>query len=130
MCLFSADSGGQPIHHHPQDPHSNGTTGESVDDDVKWMLFELYVCKFYHSVTSVLAAISMHKGYAFVQFSNPVEAKNAADGEDGRLVLNQNIGKIQLFLTSFSAVLFPPHDYCSVAWNGKVSARIKGQEIT
>lgn len=55
-----------------------------------------------HSLTSVLAAISMHKGYAFVQFSNPVEAKNAADGEDGRLVLNQNIGKIQLFLFSLS----------------------------
>lgn len=42
VCLFSADSGGQPIHH-PQDPHSNGT-GESADDDVKWMLFELYLC--------------------------------------------------------------------------------------
>lgn len=39
----------------------------------------------------------MHKGYAFVQFSNPVEAENACEGEDGRLVLNQNIGKIQLF---------------------------------
>lgn len=42
VCLFSADSGGQPIHH-PQDPHSNGTTGESADDDVKWMLFELCI---------------------------------------------------------------------------------------
>lgn len=69
------------------------------------------------------AAISMHKGYAFVQFSNPVEAKSAAEGEDGRLVLNQNIGKIQLHF------FFPP---CSLAQKVKQfqEIRIKGQEIT
>lgn len=61
-------------------------------------LLNLYPNKVmtYLSLYFPVTAISMHKGYAFVQFSNPAEAKNAADGEDGRLVLNQNIGKIQL----------------------------------
>ncbi|XP_075229071.1 RNA-binding protein Raly isoform X2 [Lycorma delicatula] len=36
-----------------------------------------------------LAGISMHKGYAFVQFTNPFDARNACLGEDGRTVLGQ-----------------------------------------
>ncbi|XP_044731878.1 uncharacterized protein LOC123294793 [Chrysoperla carnea] len=36
-----------------------------------------------------LAGISMHKGYAFVQFTNPFDARNACVGEDGRTVLGQ-----------------------------------------
>ncbi|XP_063698200.1 TNF receptor-associated factor family protein DDB_G0272098 [Culicoides brevitarsis] len=36
-----------------------------------------------------LAGISMHKGYAFVQFTNPFDARNACHGEDGRTVLSQ-----------------------------------------
>ncbi|GLG98322.1 uncharacterized protein GBIM_04893 [Gryllus bimaculatus] len=37
----------------------------------------------------VLAGISMHKGYAFVQFTNPFDARSACLGEDGRTVLGQ-----------------------------------------
>lgn len=38
-----------------------------------------------------LAGISMHKGYAFVQFTNPFDARNACHGEDGRTVLSQTL---------------------------------------
>lgn len=34
----------------------------------------------------------MHKGYAFVQFTNPFDARNACLGEDGRTVLGQVLG--------------------------------------
>lgn len=37
--------------------------------------------------------ISMHKGYAFVQFTNPFDARNACHGEDGRTVLSQVLGE-------------------------------------
>lgn len=37
--------------------------------------------------------ISMHKGYAFVQFTNPFDARNACHGEDGRTVLSQILGE-------------------------------------
>lgn len=37
--------------------------------------------------------ISMHKGYAFVQFTNPFDARSACLGEDGRTVLSQILGK-------------------------------------
>lgn len=36
----------------------------------------------------------MHKGYAFVQFTNPFDARNACHGEDGRTVLSQTLGKL------------------------------------
>lgn len=35
----------------------------------------------------------MHKGYAFVQFTNPFDARSACLGEDGRTVLSQVLGK-------------------------------------
>lgn len=35
----------------------------------------------------------MHKGYAFVQFTNPFDARNACHGEDGRTVLSQVLGE-------------------------------------
>lgn len=35
----------------------------------------------------------MHKGYAFVQFTNPFDARNACHGEDGRTILSQVLGK-------------------------------------
>ncbi|XP_054274205.1 RNA-binding protein Raly-like [Macrosteles quadrilineatus] len=38
-----------------------------------------------------LAGISMHKGYAFVQFTNPFDARSACLGEDGRTVLGQTL---------------------------------------
>lgn len=37
----------------------------------------------------------MHKGYAFVQFTNPFDARNACHGEDGRTVLSQVLGKLK-----------------------------------
>ncbi|XP_048510805.1 uncharacterized protein LOC105688785 isoform X1 [Athalia rosae] len=40
-----------------------------------------------------LAGISMHKGYAFVQFTNPFDARSACLGEDGRTVLSQVLGE-------------------------------------
>uniref|UniRef100_A0A1A9WD11 RRM domain-containing protein n=1 Tax=Glossina brevipalpis TaxID=37001 RepID=A0A1A9WD11_9MUSC len=38
-----------------------------------------------------LAGISMHKGYAFVQFTNPFDARNACLGEDGKTILSQTL---------------------------------------
>lgn len=35
----------------------------------------------------------MHKGYAFVQFTNPFDARNACHGEDGRNILSQVLGE-------------------------------------
>jgi len=44
----------------------------------------------------------MHKGYAFVQFTNPFDARNACHGEDGRTVLSQILGEFfVLFLCQF-----------------------------
>lgn len=40
----------------------------------------------------------MHKGYAFVQFTNPFDARNACLGEDGRTVLGQVLGNFQFKL--------------------------------
>lgn len=48
------------------------------------------------------AGISMHKGYAFVQFTNPFDARNACHGEDGRTVLSQVLGE---FLIDFVCLL-------------------------
>lgn len=38
----------------------------------------------------------MHKGYAFVQFTNPFDARSACLGEDGRTVLSQILGKLTI----------------------------------
>ncbi|KAK3932253.1 RNA-binding protein Raly [Frankliniella fusca] len=38
-----------------------------------------------------IAGISMHKGYAFVQFANPLDARSACLGEDNRVVLGQTL---------------------------------------
>ena len=35
----------------------------------------------------------MHKGYAFVQFANPFDARSACLGEDGRTISGQVVGK-------------------------------------
>lgn len=34
----------------------------------------------------------MHKGFAFVQFTNPFDARSACVGEDARTVLGQTLG--------------------------------------
>lgn len=44
-----------------------------------------------------LIGISMHKGYAFVQYTDTWDARNAVVGEDGRTVAGQILGKSQLF---------------------------------
>lgn len=53
----------------------------------------------------------MHKGYAFVQFTNPFDARSACLGEDGRKVLGQTLGESiyafrQLFhmITDFAVI--------------------------
>ena len=50
-------------------------------------------CLFYNLINFLFPGISMHKGYAFVQFTNPFDARNACHGEDGRTVLSQILGK-------------------------------------
>ena len=40
-----------------------------------------------------ILGISMHKGYAFVQFTNPFDARSACLGEDARCILGQMLGK-------------------------------------
>lgn len=48
----------------------------------------------------------MHKGYAFVQFTNPFDARNACHGEDGRTVLSQVLGEFYhiIILVSFHKI--------------------------
>lgn len=48
--------------------------------------------------------ISMHKGYAFVQFTNPFDARNACHGEDGRTILSQVLGKCLVLLWAVTHV--------------------------
>lgn len=47
----------------------------------------------------------MHKGYAFVQFTNPFDARSACLGEDGRTVLSQILGKSFVVGTYFFSFL-------------------------
>lgn len=67
---------------------------------------------FFFSITNVLflfEGISMHKGYAFVQFTNPFDARNACHGEDGRTILSQVLGKFW-----FNICFFIPNIWASV----------------
>ncbi len=60
------------------------------------------------------AGISMHKGYAFVQFASPFDARSACLGEDGRTISGQIIGEFfplnSIALTS-TAFLFSRCEY-------------------
>ena len=40
-----------------------------------------------------IIGISMHKGYAFIQYTNEVESRNSVAGEDQRIYAGQPIGK-------------------------------------
>ena len=40
-----------------------------------------------------IIGISMHKGYAFVQYTSEVDARNAVAGEDQRVYATQPIGE-------------------------------------
>lgn len=53
------------------------------------------------------AGISMHKGYAFVQFANPFDARSSCLGEDGRTICGQVIGKIRAGTKSETLVVRP-----------------------
>jgi len=44
-------------------------------------------------MTVDFAGISMHKGYAFVQFTVPFDARSACLGEDGKLICGQTLGE-------------------------------------
>lgn len=46
-----------------------------------------------------IIGISMHKGYAFVQYTTEQEARNAVAGEDQRIYANQPIGKFWCAIT-------------------------------
>ena len=39
-----------------------------------------------------LEGVSMHRGYAFVQYGSEGEARAAVQGEDGRVYMGQQIG--------------------------------------
>ena len=41
----------------------------------------------------------MHKGYAFVQYTDTFDARNAVFGEDGRTLAGQILGKFTIFLS-------------------------------
>lgn len=40
----------------------------------------------------------MHKGFAFVQFTNPFDARSACVGEDARTVLGQTLGNYYIIM--------------------------------
>ncbi len=44
-----------------------------------------------------IIGISMHKGYAFVQYTNEQDARNAVAGEDQRVYAGQQIGKLAAY---------------------------------
>ncbi|KAK8759556.1 hypothetical protein V5799_002812 [Amblyomma americanum] len=41
-----------------------------------------------------IIGISMHKGYAFVQYTDTYDARNAVLGEDGRTIAGQILGTV------------------------------------
>ncbi len=55
----------------------------------------------------------MHKGYAFVQFANPFDARSACLGEDGRTISGQVVGRIYMLTLiiqipgQYTYILFP-----------------------
>jgi len=63
-----------------------------------------------------VAGISMHKGYAFVQFANAFDARSACLGEDKRMVLGQQLGKL-VFPRNQHIFIFLNSDRCSlICW--------------
>ena len=65
----------------------NSTSGAQIDfrraqNLVKWQQFK---------ISFVFSGMSMHKGFAFVQFTGPFDARSACLGEDGRTICGQVI---------------------------------------
>lgn len=61
----------------------------------------------------------MHKGFAFVQFTNPFDARSACVGEDARTVLGQTLGNYYDIITieyTHIVIVVPfkwhDHGYC------------------
>lgn len=56
----------------------------------------------------------MHKGFAFVQFTNPFDARSACVGEDARTVLGQTLGNYYIIMYDIKYVecTFDWHVYC------------------
>ena len=48
-----------------------------------------------------IIGISMHKGYAFVQYTNEYDARNAVAGEDQRIYAGQPVGEYLKIFTFF-----------------------------
>ncbi|KAF0772716.1 heterogeneous nuclear ribonucleoprotein C-like 3 isoform X2 [Aphis craccivora] len=57
-------------------------------------------------------SISMHKGFAFVQFTNPFDARSACVGEDARTVLGQTLAGPVLFFGDRIHTMF----YSKLIW--------------
>lgn len=55
----------------------------------------------------------MHKGYAFVQFTNPFDARNACHGEDGRTILSQVLGECIVASLRVVVGIFYHHNHTS-----------------
>lgn len=80
---------------------SNATNSKSPDD-MKSRIFignlntNLLTKRQVHVIFSAygeIKAISMHKGFAFVQYTDQMDAVNAVYGQDGRILSGQAIGK-------------------------------------
>ncbi|XP_055687604.1 uncharacterized protein LOC129792524 isoform X2 [Lutzomyia longipalpis] len=85
-----------------------------------------------------LLGISMHKGYAFVQYANPFDARKACHGEDGRTVLSQvldvnlvsepkahQIGRKKLQMAKIGQDFL----YTSALFQGKLQKPMKRQRL-
>lgn len=80
---------------------SNATSSKSPDD-MKSRIFignlntNLLTKRQLHMIFSaygVIRAISMHKGFAFVQYTDQMDALNAVYAQDGRILSGQAIGE-------------------------------------
>ena len=53
----------------------------------------------------IVTGISMHKGYAFVQFTHPGDARRAVGFEDGQVYAGQPLGK-RCSISGFRVILY------------------------
>lgn len=58
----------------------------------------------------------MHKGYAFVQFTNPFDARSACMGEDGRSVFGQILGEYDTGSSSSTLASLVAATHTLAAW--------------
>lgn len=65
----------------------------------------------FNVITLSVSGISMHKGYAFVQYTNPFDARGACLGEDGRTILGQTLGEYLKHLLAITLKIFLKNEY-------------------